>query len=63
MSSLSLKKPNPDMANIKTTSAASKDVTLDLTKKHPLEHSWTFWFDNPNGKQKQTTWGQTLRSV
>ena len=63
MSSLSLKKPNPDTANIKTTSAASKDVTLDLTNKHPLEHSWTFWFDNPNGKQKQTTWGQTLRSV
>lgn len=33
------------------------------TKKHPLEHSWTFWFDNPNGKQKQATWGSSLRSV
>ena len=32
-------------------------------KKHPLEHSWTFWFDNPNGKQKQATWGGSLRSV
>jgi len=31
--------------------------------KHPLEHTWTLWFDNPNGRQKQTTWGQTLRSV
>ena len=36
---------------------------LDFSKKHPLEHTWTLWFDNPNGRQKQTTWGQTLRSV
>lgn len=32
-------------------------------KKHPLEHSWTFWFDNPGGKQKQATWGSSLRAV
>ncbi|KAG0606457.1 hypothetical protein M758_9G142100 [Ceratodon purpureus] len=32
-------------------------------KKHPLEHPWTFWFDNPNGKQKQATWGSSLRPV
>jgi len=31
--------------------------------KHQLENTWTLWFDNPNGRQKQTTWGQTLRSV
>lgn len=36
---------------------------VDLSKKHPLEHTWTLWFDNPSGKQKQTYWGQTLRSV
>ncbi|XP_057857674.1 eukaryotic translation initiation factor 4E-2 isoform X1 [Cryptomeria japonica] len=30
---------------------------------HPLEHSWTFWFDNPNGKSKQAAWGSSLRSV
>jgi len=35
----------------------------DASTKHPLEHNWTLWFDNPNGKQKQATWGQTLRSV
>ena len=54
-----LKKPT----SLSIGTKKDKDVTLDLTKKHPLEHSWTFWFDNPNGKQKQTTWGQTLRSV
>eukprot|EP00246_Nothoceros_aenigmaticus_P014725 TRINITY_DN5794_c0_g1_i1.p1 TRINITY_DN5794_c0_g1~~TRINITY_DN5794_c0_g1_i1.p1 ORF type:complete len:220 (+),score=39.65 TRINITY_DN5794_c0_g1_i1:155-814(+) len=35
----------------------------DAPKKHPLESPWTFWFDNPNGKQKQSTWGTSLRPV
>lgn len=35
----------------------------DFSKKHPLETKWTLWFDNPNGKQKASSWGQTLRSV
>ena len=39
------------------------DATPDFSAKHPLEHTWTLWFDNPNGRQKQATWGQTLRSV
>ena len=39
------------------------DSTPDFSAKHPLEHTWTLWFDNPNGRQKQATWGQTLRSV
>ena len=21
----------------------------DFTQKHPLEHTWSLWFDNPNG--------------
>ena len=29
----------------------------------PLEHTWTLWFDNPNGRQKQTSYGATLRPV
>ena len=42
------------------------DLKLDRApegKKHQLEHAWTFWFDNPNGKQKQATWGSSLRHV
>lgn len=34
-----------------------------VPQSHPLEHSWTFWFDNPSVKLKQTTWGSSLRSV
>mmetsp|Transcript_24239 Transcript_24239/g.76263 ORF Transcript_24239/g.76263 Transcript_24239/m.76263 type:complete len:201 (+) Transcript_24239:80-682(+) len=39
------------------------DPEPDFSKKHPLEHAWTLWFDNPNGRSKQSTWGQTLRTV
>lgn len=35
----------------------------DESPKHPLEHSWTFWFDNLSSKQKQATWGSSLRPV
>jgi hypothetical protein len=36
---------------------------IDFGKKHPLEHTWTLWFDNPNGRQKLATFGKTLRPV
>jgi len=36
---------------------------IEPANTHPLEHSWTFWFDNPNGKSKQATWGSSLRPV
>lgn len=36
---------------------------IDFSKKHPLENTWCMWFDIPTGRQKQSTWGQTLRSV
>nr|GMD05331.1 eukaryotic translation initiation factor 4E-1-like [Ipomoea batatas] len=34
-----------------------------LTVKHPLENSWTFWFDNPSAKSKQTTWGSNIQPI
>nr|ABU97504.1 eukaryotic initiation factor 4E [Capsicum annuum] len=42
-----------------TTSYLSKEIAT----KHPLEHSWTFWFDNPVEKSKQAAWGSSLRNV
>eukprot|EP01018_Ginkgo_biloba_P021533 Gb_26097 [translate_table: standard] len=36
---------------------------IDTSNTHPLEPSSTFWFDNPNGKSKQATWGNSLRPV
>lgn len=31
--------------------------------KHPLQYSWTFWFDTPSAKYKQTAWGSNIRPV
>ncbi|CAK9224090.1 hypothetical protein BDL97_04G055600 [Sphagnum fallax] len=39
------------------------DGPTEAPKRHPLKHAWTFWFDNPNGKQKQSTWGSCIRAV
>ncbi|PKU71285.1 eukaryotic translation initiation factor 4E-1 [Dendrobium catenatum] len=30
---------------------------------HPLEHSWTFWFDDPSAKAKQSAWGSSMRPI
>lgn len=37
--------------------------SIDFSKKHPLEHTWTLWFDCPDGRQRTSTFGATLRSV
>lgn len=37
-----------------------KDIYI---KRHPLEHSWTFWFDNPSAKSKQVAWGSSIRPI
>lgn len=36
---------------------------IDFTQKHFLENNWTLWFDNPSGRQKQATWGASMRAV
>lgn len=32
-------------------------------KRHPLEHRWTLWFDNPQQRGKGGGWGTSLRSM
>eukprot|EP00854_Cymbomonas_tetramitiformis_P020693 gene20693-24799_t len=46
-----------------TVEKGEEEVEKEESKKHPLENNWVLWFDNPTGRQKQSTWGQTLRSV
>ncbi|KAM0034222.1 putative translation Initiation factor eIF-4e [Helianthus debilis subsp. tardiflorus] len=31
--------------------------------RHPLEHLWAFWFDNPSAKAKQASWGSSMRPI
>ncbi|AES64084.1 putative translation Initiation factor eIF-4e [Medicago truncatula] len=44
------------------SSAISKPLTAGH-QSHPLENSWTFWFDNPQTKSKQQAWGSSIRPV
>ncbi|KAK8958089.1 Eukaryotic translation initiation factor 4E-1 [Platanthera guangdongensis] len=30
---------------------------------HPLEHAWTFWFDSPSAKSKNSAWGTSIRPI
>ena len=31
--------------------------------KHPLQHKWTLWYDNPRKKTTQDTWGNHLKKI
>nr|GEX96599.1 eukaryotic translation initiation factor 4E-1-like [Tanacetum cinerariifolium] len=42
--------------------AVENVVSRDI-QRHPLEHSWTFWFDNPSAKSKQVAWGSSIRPI
>ncbi|XP_031473791.1 eukaryotic translation initiation factor 4E-1-like [Nymphaea colorata] len=43
--------------------SAALAVERPIENAHPLEHSWTFWFDNPSGKNRQATWGSSIRAI
>ncbi|KAF5736289.1 hypothetical protein HS088_TW14G00428 [Tripterygium wilfordii] len=43
-------------------SSIKKSAEIPL-QQHPLEHSWTFWFDNLSAKSKQAAWGSSMRSI
>eukprot|EP00967_Tisochrysis_lutea_P097767 scaffold143748_cov19-Tisochrysis_lutea.AAC.1 len=43
--------------------AQETGTTPNFDQKHPLENSWTLWFDNPQQKQTTSKFGQTLRPV
>lgn len=46
-----------------TLSSSSSSRPGTAVVQHPLEHSWTFWFDNPSAKSKQAAWGSSMRPV
>eukprot|EP01118_Nematostelium_gracile_P014327 TRINITY_DN5553_c0_g2_i1.p1 TRINITY_DN5553_c0_g2~~TRINITY_DN5553_c0_g2_i1.p1 ORF type:complete len:246 (+),score=49.11 TRINITY_DN5553_c0_g2_i1:59-739(+) len=35
----------------------------NFTIKHPLQNSWTLWYDNPGKKTSQTSWADNLKKV
>lgn len=42
---------------------SKQSTTAVVHQPHPLEHSWTFWFDNPSAKSKQAAWGSSIRPI
>ncbi|EPS64601.1 hypothetical protein M569_10181, partial [Genlisea aurea] len=42
---------------------AARSVIPPPTTKHLLEHSWTFWFDNPSARSRQDKWGNSIRPI
>ncbi|KAL5973890.1 Eukaryotic translation initiation factor 4E-1 [Asimina triloba] len=45
------------------SAAGGGSITSATQPQHPLEHSWTFWFDNPSAKSKQVAWGSSIRPI
>nr|QIZ03081.1 eukaryotic translation initiation factor 4E [Glycine max]QIZ03082.1 eukaryotic translation initiation factor 4E [Glycine max] len=43
--------------------ATTKPPAALARNPHPLENSWTFWFDNPSSKSKQAAWGSSIRPI
>jgi hypothetical protein len=54
----------PEEGEIVGEDEDSKQTGTEVVhQSHPLEHSWTFWFDNPAAKSKQAAWGSSLRPI
>lgn len=48
------------------TPPSSKTVFADpnnFSIKHPLQNTWTLWYDNPQGKTNQASWGDNLKKI
>lgn len=41
----------------------SAGVDSILPQPHPLENSWTLWFDSPAAKGRQSSWGVSMRNI
>ncbi|KAI7905170.1 translation initiation factor eIF 4e-like domain-containing protein [Cokeromyces recurvatus] len=37
--------------------------TMDYSVKHPLQNTWTFWFDNPGKKANVQSWADNLKEI
>jgi translation initiation factor 4E len=39
------------------------DDPKEYNVKHPLQNTWTLWFDNPGKKANQTNWSENLKEI
>lgn len=38
-------------------------AAVDYSNKHPLQNTWTLWFDNPGKKTSAQSWADNLKEV
>lgn len=50
---------DPSYSRSKTVLADPNNFTI----KHPLQHGWTLWYDNPGKRTSQQSWGDHLKEV
>jgi len=57
-------KKTPSLTGAVATSPGtiSPDAT-NFAIKHPLQHRWTMWYDNPGKRTSQSSWGDHLRKI
>ncbi|TMW68490.1 hypothetical protein Poli38472_005958 [Pythium oligandrum] len=39
------------------------EVPREITTKHPLQHRWTLWYDNPKKRNSAETWEENLKNI
>lgn len=39
------------------------DDPKEFNVKHPLQNTWTLWFDNPGKKANATNWSENLKEI
>lgn len=39
------------------------DDPKDYNMKHPLQSTWTLWFDNPGKKANSNNWSENLKEI
>lgn len=49
--------------DVDTLSSSSSSRPGTALTQHPLEHSWTFWFDTASAKSKHAAWGSSMRPI
>jgi translation initiation factor 4E len=50
-------------AAARSAEVAKLSETIDYSTKHPLQNTWTLWFDNPGKKANAQSWADNLKEI
>ncbi|KAF4319460.1 hypothetical protein BBO99_00005292 [Phytophthora kernoviae] len=59
-----IKEPQPVQEEKKEeTTVAVPSTVADVATKHPLQHRWVLWYDNPKKRHSTESWEENLKNV